>query len=76
MSHETNASSPQSAALLKINHATVIKNGNKVLNDLAFEIQEGEHTAILGPNGAGKSSLIRLISRQDYPLAHPTGSRR
>ena len=65
--------SPESSALLKINHATVIKNGNKVLNDLAFEIQEGEHTAILGPNGAGKSSLLRLISRQDYPLAHADG---
>ena len=64
----------ESSALLKINHATVIKNGNKVLNDLAFEIQEGEHTAILGPNGAGKSSLIRLISRQDYPLAHADGT--
>ena len=73
MSHETTPLVPESAALLKINHATVIKNGNKVLNDLAFEIQEGEHTAILGPNGAGKSSLIRLISRQDYPLAHPDG---
>ena len=73
MSHDTKPLVAESSALLKINHATVIKNGNKVLNDLAFEIQEGEHTAILGPNGAGKSSLIRLISRQDYPLAHADG---
>jgi iron complex transport system ATP-binding protein len=64
----------EGAALLKIDHATVIKNGKKVLNNLTFKIQEGEHTAILGPNGAGKSSLIRLIARQDYPLAHADGT--
>ncbi|HKD75417.1 MAG TPA: ATP-binding cassette domain-containing protein, partial [Ktedonobacterales bacterium] len=34
---------------------------------------DGEHTAILGPNGSGKSSLIRLITRQYYPLARSDG---
>jgi iron complex transport system ATP-binding protein len=62
------------APLLKIDQATVLKNGKKVLNNLSFAVQEGEPTAILGPNGAGKSSLIRLISRQDYPLAHTDGT--
>ena len=33
-----------------------------------------EHTAILGPNGAGKSSFIRLITREDYPLASDNGT--
>jgi iron complex transport system ATP-binding protein len=68
MSHTTHAAS-EGVPLLKIEHATVIKNGKKILHNLTFKIQEGEHTAILGPNGAGKSSLIRLVSRQDYPLA-------
>jgi iron complex transport system ATP-binding protein len=54
--------------LLTLRHATVIRGGRAVLDDLTFEIREGEHTAILGPNGCGKSSLIRLINRQDYPL--------
>jgi iron complex transport system ATP-binding protein len=64
----------EAVPLLKIHAATVVKNGQKVLDNLAFEVQEGEHTAILGPNGAGKSSLIRLIGRQDYPLAHADGT--
>ncbi len=64
----------EAAALLKVDQATVLKNGNKVLDNLSFAVREGEHTAILGPNGAGKSSLIRLISRQDYPLAHNDGT--
>lgn len=67
-------SDPIAAKVLSIDHATVRKNGKEVLHDLSFSIKEGEHTAILGPNGAGKSSLIRLISRQDYPLVHPDGS--
>jgi len=46
----------------------VIRGGRAVLDDLTFEIREGEHTAILGPNGCGKSSLIRLVNKQDYPL--------
>ena len=60
--------------LLTIQDATVVKNGNRVLDRINLTIREGEHTAILGPNGAGKSSLIRLIAHQDYPLAHPDGT--
>ncbi len=67
-------STPQSAVfrsavpLLTLQHATVVRGGRVVLDDLTFEIKEGEHTAILGPNGCGKSSLIRLVNKQDYPL--------
>ena len=59
--------------LLKITGATVVKNGTRILDDLNLEIAPGQHTAILGPNGSGKSSLIKLISRQHYPLARPDG---
>jgi len=60
--------------LLQMQAASVVKNGKRVLDDLSLVIREGEHTAILGPNGAGKTSLIRLITREDYPLAHANGS--
>ena len=60
--------------LLQLQDATVVKNDTRVLDGLTLMIREGEHTAIIGPNGAGKSSLIRLITRQDYPLAHEDGT--
>lgn len=60
--------------LLQMQGASVVKNGRRILDDLSLEIREGEHTAILGPNGAGKSSFIRLITREDYPLAHANGA--
>lgn len=45
-----------------------------VFQDLSLRLDLGEHTAVLGPNGSGKSSLIRLLTRQIYPVVKP-GSR-
>ncbi len=42
-----------------------------VFRHLTVQLHLGEHTVILGPNGAGKSSLIRLISRELYPVVRP-----
>jgi iron complex transport system ATP-binding protein len=42
-----------------------------VFTDLSLELRRGEHTVVLGPNGAGKSSLIKLISRELYPVVRP-----
>jgi iron complex transport system ATP-binding protein len=53
----------------------VVRGGKVVLDDLSFDIREGEHTAIVGPNGCGKSSLIRLVNKQDYPLLHQGADR-
>lgn len=55
-------------------NATIIKGSKPVLDKITMEIGEGDHTVILGPNGAGKSSLIRLITRQDYPLPLADGT--
>lgn len=60
--------------LLKMQNASVVRGGRRLLDDLSLEIREGEHTAILGPNGAGKTSFIRLITREDYPLASANGA--
>lgn len=61
----------KSAPLLSIRNATVVRDGNHVLDDLSLDIRLGENTAIIGPNGSGKSSLIKLLTRQYYPLARP-----
>jgi iron complex transport system ATP-binding protein len=45
-----------------------------VFHDLSLRLNLGEHAVVLGPNGSGKSSLIRLLTRQIYPVVKP-GSR-
>ena len=45
-----------------------------VFHDLSLRLHLGEHTAVLGPNGSGKSSLIRLLTRQIYPVVKPGSS--
>lgn len=40
-----------------------------VLNDISFNINEGEFVAIMGPSGSGKSTLLYNISGMDKPNA-------
>ncbi len=61
------------APLLRINGATLVRGGRHVLDDLHLEVAARQHTAIIGPNGSGKSSLVKLITRQHYPLARADG---
>ncbi len=39
-----------------------VKMGNKpILEDVSFEVKEGEFWGIIGPNGGGKTTLLRAI---------------
>ncbi len=58
----------RNGAWLELKNISSCINDKKVLKNISFNINHGEHTAILGPNGAGKSALIKLISREIYPL--------
>jgi ABC-2 type transport system ATP-binding protein len=44
-------------------------NGFKALDDVSFDIEEGEILALLGPNGAGKTTLISIICGMTNPSA-------
>jgi iron complex transport system ATP-binding protein len=55
-------------------NVSVIRSENLALNRLTLRIGVGEHVCILGPNGCGKSTLIRTITRENYPLAREDAS--
>ena len=41
----------------------------KAVNDLDFEVREGEVLGLLGPNGSGKSTTVKMLLGLLYPTA-------
>tara|TARA_B100000945_G_scaffold319393_1_gene326501 strand:- start:929 stop:1567 length:639 start_codon:yes stop_codon:yes gene_type:complete len=39
----------------------------KVLNNVSFDVSEGEYLALIGKNGAGKTTLLNLLLGLSYP---------
>lgn len=59
---------PAAENFLSMRHVSVARGDTMVLHDLALEIALGEHIALLGPNGCGKSTLIKTLTREQYPV--------
>lgn len=41
----------------------------KAVNDVSFDIHEGDFAAIVGPSGSGKSTLLNIMSGLDIPCS-------
>jgi branched-chain amino acid transport system ATP-binding protein len=48
--------------MLSVENLTVAYGNIKAVNDISFEVHEGEIVTLIGANGAGKSSTLRAIS--------------
>lgn len=58
--------------ILTIKDVTKVYEGkvtHRAVNQLSFDVEEGEFLAIMGPSGSGKTTLLNLISTIDQPTS-------
>jgi len=48
--------------IVSIDSVSKFYDGEKVLDSISLEIDQGERTVILGPSGCGKTTILRLIA--------------
>lgn len=48
--------------MLKVNNLSVNYGMIQAVNDVSFEVNEGEIVSLIGANGAGKSTILRTLS--------------
>ena len=49
-------------SLFKVENISIAFGGVKALNNVSFEVNEGEVFTIIGPNGAGKTTTISMLT--------------
>ncbi|MDH4249170.1 MAG: ATP-binding cassette domain-containing protein, partial [Deltaproteobacteria bacterium] len=55
--------------MLRVSGVTKSFGGFLAVNQVSFEVKEGEILGLIGPNGSGKSTLFNLISGTLIPTA-------
>ena len=52
----------QKTTLLKLQNISLSFQNRQILENISFEINQGEIFGMLGPNGVGKSTIFNLIT--------------
>ena len=58
-----------SSALLSLENVSLQFGGLKALDDVSFEVREGEILGLIGPNGAGKTTCFNVMTGVYHPTS-------
>ena len=53
--------------LIRFEHVSLRYGNQTILNDLNFEIKEGQFAVLIGPSGCGKTTTLKMINRLIQP---------
>jgi iron complex transport system ATP-binding protein len=59
--------------VLEFAGVSVVRGGNTLLDDITWEVEEGQRWVVLGPNGAGKTTLLELAAGRIHPTTGVAG---
>lgn len=51
----------------------VVRGSTTLLEDISWEVEEGQRWVVLGPNGAGKTTLLQLAAGRMHPTTGVAG---
>lgn len=55
------------SSVVKFENVSVRRGRSLILDDVTWQVEEGDRWVILGPNGAGKTTLMQLAATQLHP---------
>jgi iron complex transport system ATP-binding protein len=59
--------------VLELASVSVVRGTSTLLDDITWDVAEGERWVVLGPNGAGKTTLLQLASGRMHPTTGIVG---
>jgi iron complex transport system ATP-binding protein len=59
--------------VLELASVSVVRGSTRLLDDVTWDVAEGERWVVLGPNGAGKTTMLQLASGRMHPTTGLVG---
>ncbi len=59
--------------VLEFAGVTIVRGSTTLLNEVDWQVEEGERWVILGPNGAGKTTLLQVAAARMHPTRGVAG---
>ena len=54
-------------SIITMEHVSLRREDNQILDDVHLHIEQGEHWVILGRNGSGKTTLLEMMNGYMFP---------